>query len=78
MGSGLRTWDVGEAHGFAIAGADGKYVWADAAITGKGTIEIWSEAVPEPVSVRYAWADNPECNIFSREGLPLTPFRSGE
>ncbi len=78
VGSGLRTWDVGKPVGFAIAGSDGVYVWAEAAIAGDSVIEVWSETVPEPVSVRYAWADNPDCNVYSREGLPLTPFRSGE
>ena len=32
--------------------------------------------VADPVSVRYAWADNPVCNLYSREGLPVTPFRT--
>lgn len=78
VGTGLRTRDVSQVKGFAIAGADGAFVWAEAAIQGKDTIEVWSPTVSEPVAVRYAWADNPDCNIFSREGLPLTPFRTQE
>ena len=41
-------------------------------------IEVWSDAVSEPAAVRYAWADNPVCNLYSAEGLPLTPFRTDD
>ena len=41
-------------------------------------IEVWSDQVPEPVAVRYAWADNPVCNVYSAEGLPATPFRTDD
>ena len=41
-------------------------------------IEVWSDQVSEPVAVRYAWADNPVCNLYSAEGLPLTPFRTDD
>lgn len=75
---GLRTVDVNEVHGFAICGEDRKWAWADAKITGPDTIEVWSDAVSEPVAVRYAWAENPVCNVFSRNGLPLTPFRTDD
>jgi sialate O-acetylesterase len=37
-----------------------------------------SEAVTDPVAVRYAWADNPVCNMYSAAGLPLTPFRTDD
>ena len=40
--------------------------------------EVSSEAVAEPVAVRYAWADNPVCNMYSSTGLPLTPFRTDD
>jgi sialate O-acetylesterase len=78
---GLRTVDVDEVRGFAICGADKKWVWAKASIIGgskKGTnqIEVSSPQVPQPVAIRYAWADNPVCNVYSAEGLPLTPFRT--
>jgi sialate O-acetylesterase len=39
---------------------------------------VWSDAVTEPVAVRYAWADNPVCNMYSGAGLPLTPFRTDD
>ncbi|HEY1053189.1 MAG TPA: sialate O-acetylesterase [Prosthecobacter sp.] len=81
--AGLRTIDIDEPKGFAICGEDKKWVWATAAIIGgskKGTnqIEVSSPAVPKPVAVRYAWADNPVCNVFSAEGLPVTPFRTDD
>jgi sialate O-acetylesterase len=77
-GGGLRTHDVDQPRGFAIAGSDHKFVWAEAKITGARTVEVWSEKVSDPVAVRYAWADNPVCNLYSSEGLPATPFRTDD
>ena len=37
---------------------------------------VWSPSVPKPAAVRYAWADNPECNLCNKEGLPASPFRT--
>ena len=76
--SSLNTFDVKEALGFTVAGADKKFVNAQAKITGKNQITIWADEVKEPVSVRYAWATNPICNVYSKEGLPLTPFRTDD
>jgi len=74
-GGGL-TARGGELREFAIAGADRKFVWARAAIDGDKVV-VWSEQVPKPVAVRYAWADNPEGpNLYNREGLPAAPFRT--
>jgi sialate O-acetylesterase len=64
--------------GFAIAGEDKKWVWADAKLVGDRQIAVSSPEVPNPVAVRYAWADNPVCNVFSAAGLPLTPFRTDD
>lgn len=75
---GWRPFDVGNPVGFAIAGDDKKFVWADAKLLPDGSIEVSSGAVPSPASVRYAWADNPVCNMFSAAGLPLTPFRTDD
>jgi sialate O-acetylesterase len=61
--------------GFAIAGADKKFVWADANIEGN-TVVVSSDKVSVPVAVRYAWAINPVCNLYNKEGLPATPFRT--
>jgi sialate O-acetylesterase len=78
VGSGLHSFDVLEARGFAIAGSARKFVWAKAQVTGPNKIEVWSDQVAEPVAVRYAWADNPVCNLFSADGLPATPFRTDD
>jgi sialate O-acetylesterase len=61
--------------GFAIAGADRKFVWADAKIEGD-KIVVSSDKVASPVSVRYAWAIDPVCSLYNKEGLPATPFRT--
>lgn len=76
VGSGLTTTD-GEAPGeFAIAGKDKKFVWAKTKIEGN-KIVLWHDAVPHPMYVRYAWADNPvNPNLINKEGLPAAPFRT--
>jgi sialate O-acetylesterase len=78
FGSALRPFDVQEARGFAICGEDKVWHWANGKIVGKDTVELTSDAVASPVAVRYAWADNPVCNLFSNEGLPVTPFRTDD
>ncbi|HZL87112.1 MAG TPA: sialate O-acetylesterase [Pirellulaceae bacterium] len=78
VGGGLAPFDTGEPVGFAIAGEDKKFVWAKAKLVGTDKVEVWSDAVAEPVAVRYAWADNPVCNLYSKEGLPVTPFRTDD
>lgn len=74
----LTTFDTNKLRGFAIAGDDKKWVWADAEISkdNRRQIIVSSPEVPEPVAVRYGWADNPVCNVYSASGLPLTPFRT--
>ena len=73
VGSGLVA-KGGPLGGFAVAGPDGKFVWAQARIEGD-KVEVWSEAVPTPVAVRYAWADNPAtANLYNKEGLPASTF----
>lgn len=62
--------------GFAIAGADGKFVWAMAYILGN-EIYVHSPKIKDPVAVRYAWGNNPDdANLYNAEGLPATPFRT--
>ncbi|HNR97831.1 MAG TPA: sialate O-acetylesterase [Planctomycetota bacterium] len=75
VGGGLVAGGGGKLKGFAIAGKDGKFAWADAAIAGD-TVVVASPAVPEPVAVRYGWANNPDCNLYNKEGLPASPFRT--
>ena len=77
-GSGLITSDGEEPGEFAIAGADKKFVWAKATIT-VDKITVWNDNVPNPVYVRYAWADNPvNPNVYNKEGLPASPFQTGK
>jgi sialate O-acetylesterase len=74
VGSGLDC--QGETlRGFALAGEDGRFVWAAATIEDNEVV-VSCPSVPNPVSVRYAWADNPEATLFSMNGLPASPFRS--
>jgi sialate O-acetylesterase len=63
---------------FSIAGSDRKFVWAEATLDGD-TALVSSDQVPNPVAVRYAWSDNPAgCNLYNREGLPASPFRTDD
>ena len=75
-GSGLITNDGEELSEFAIAGDDKKFIWAKAKIEGN-TVVVWNDAVQNPKHVRYAWADNPvNPNLYNKEGLPASPFRT--
>jgi sialate O-acetylesterase len=75
-GGGLTTNDGEELSEFAIAGADKKFVWAKAKIEGD-KVTVWNDEVPDPMYVRYAWADNPvNPNLYNKEGLPASPFRT--
>ena len=73
----VRNSPGSELEGFAICGEDKEWVWADARIDG-ATVVVWSDKVPAPVAVRYAWADNPTCNLFNGAGLPASPFRTDD
>jgi sialate O-acetylesterase len=77
VGGGLLANGGGPLEGFAIAGADRKFYWADAAIQGNAVI-VSSAQVPQPVAVRYAWNDGPICNLFNKDGLPASPFRTDD
>ena len=63
------------ARSFAVAGKDRKFFWAKAVIDGE-TVVVSSPEVFKPVSVRYAWGDNPEACLYNGAGLPAVPFRS--
>lgn len=79
VGGGLATKDGSESlHGFSVAGADRKFVWAEARIDGDEVV-VWSDRVPVPVAVRYGWADNPErVNLVNKTGLTASPFRTDD
>jgi sialate O-acetylesterase len=73
-GSGLMVKGGGDLHYFALAGINKKFVWADAIIENNHVV-VRSDEIPDPVYVRYAWADNPEgANLYNIEGLPASPF----
>ena len=72
----LAKGKYGYVEGFAIAGADQKFVWANASIKGN-TVIVSSPFVTDPVAVRYAWANNPnDANLYNSKGLPASPFRT--
>jgi sialate O-acetylesterase len=77
VGGGLvsRSSD-GRLGGFSVAGADRKFVWAEAKVVGT-RVYVWSDRVRKPVAVRYAWSNNPDqANLYNRAQLPAAPFRT--
>jgi len=78
-GTGMISKDGEQLACFAIAGADKRFVWAKADIQADNTILVSNTLVSQPLFVRYAWADNPaDANLYNREGLPASPFRTDE
>jgi sialate O-acetylesterase len=78
VGSGLIAYDGEPLQQFAIAGEDKKFVWAKAVIE-NNTVLVSHDAIVSPKFVRYAWADNPQgANLYNKEGLPASPFRTDE
>ena len=78
-GSGLMVKDkYGYLTGFEIAGANKKFHYAKAYMDGRDVV-VYSDDVPDPVAVRYGWADDAgEANLFNKEGFPASPFRTDE
>lgn len=74
---GLKTKDGGAVKGIAIAGPDHKFHWADTKIEGTSII-VSSPSVKVPVAVRYAWDNDPDCNLVNNIGLPASPFRTDD
>ena len=77
VGGGLVSRSGGGAiRGFAIAGDDRRFVWADAKVEGNRVI-VWSDRVPKPVAVRYLWSDSPPAPaLYNTQALPVAPFRT--
>lgn len=76
VGQGLAFANGTKLQGFSIAGADKRFVWADAEIRGDKVI-VSSKEVPQPVAVRYAWSNAFQwANLFNKDGLPAQPFRT--
>jgi sialate O-acetylesterase len=76
-GSGMIIKDEEKLKGFSIADANKKFVWANAIIV-DNEILVWSNKIKNPQSVRYGWANNPNCNLYNKEGLPASPFRTDD
>ena len=74
---GLAARGGSELKGFAVAGDDQVFHWAHAVIEGD-TVVVSSDKAPVPVAVRYAWANNPDCNLYNGAGLPASPFRTDD
>lgn len=74
---GLKTSDSKSLRGFSIAGFDHQFHWASASIAGNDIIVECPE-VEHPLAVRYAWADNPNCNLMNGAGLPAGTFRTDD
>ena len=77
LGGGLVSRaNRGTIPGFAIAGDDRQFVWADAKVEGNRVI-VWSERVPKPAAVRYLWSNSPTAPaLYNAQGLPVAPFRT--
>jgi sialate O-acetylesterase len=67
----------GDLKGFSIAGAERKFVWASAKIEGDKVI-VSSPEVSAPVAVRFGWANYPVVNLWNKDGLPASPFRTDD
>lgn len=78
FGSTLEDQGAHAVRGFALCGGDRVWRWATARIIDDNRVEVESAEVPEPVAVRYAWADYPSANLSSKAGLPVTPFRTDD
>ena len=80
--AGLAASDGAPIKGFAVAGEDKKFFWAEAKIVppqaGKEPILVVTAPpeVPTPVALRYAWADSPEINLVNGDGLPASSFHT--
>lgn len=75
--AGLHARGGKDVKGFMIAASDKAFVRAQAAIK-DGEVIVWSDDISAPVSVRYAWADNPECTLVNDAELPASPFRTDD
>jgi sialate O-acetylesterase len=72
---GLRVRGGGQMKGFAIRGATGAWVWAQGKVDGNDVV-LWSDKIPQPAAVRYAWAPNPVISMENGTGFPMRPFRT--
>lgn len=73
---GLKIRERDKLTGFAIAGSDKTFHWAVAEINKDDEVLVYSDVVENHAAVRYAWASNPDCNLYNSENLPAAPFRT--
>jgi sialate O-acetylesterase len=74
----LRKTKGDKVLGFAIAGADNKFVWAEAAINGTDDVLVWSPQVPQPTHVRFGYIQFQDSDLYNMADLPLVPFRTDD
>ena len=77
VGSGLISKNGEVLKSFAMAGDDHQFYWANAVIV-NNTVEVSCPSVPVPIAVRYSWESNPDGNLYNKEGLPASPFRTDQ
>ena len=74
---GVKPFPKDKLIGFYLAGDDKKWAEANASIDGDSVV-VSSAQIPNPVAVRYGWASSPRCNLYNKEGLPASPFRTDD
>ena len=74
----LQIEGEGKVRGFAVAGKDRKFYWADEVALNDNKVVLSSKKVPEPVAVRYGWDGNPILSVYNVDGLPMYPFRTDD
>jgi len=74
---GLKAKNADSLKGFEVAGLDHQFYWAEAQIVGNDIV-VSCKNVEHPIAVRYAWADNPICNLYNGANLPASPFRTDD
>ena len=74
---GVKPFPKDKLVGFYLAAENKKWVEAEAKIDGDSVV-VSSPQVPKPVAIRYGWANSPRCNLYNREGLPASPFRTDD
>ena len=78
VGEGLMKLPDEEVKGFTIAGEDRRFREAVAHIVAPNEVSVWAPDLDQPVAVRYGWANNPAVNLYSEDGLPVSPFRTDD
>ena len=75
-GGGLRPFDTHSVAGFVVRSEDGQWHVVEGKVAGKHSVSLQLPGELPITAIRYAWANNPVCNLFTTDGLPVTPFRT--